>query len=162
MLDTLLIECLQDHVSRAVRRVTGAANGGFAEIPRVSAKAALSYATVGRATEREAHVLQLVDHLNGLSAQHLDAILVSEIIAALNGVEHVPLPAVAFRVDIAQGSSDPPLGGAGVRASGIELADDGRLEVLMFGQVAGGCQTGTAPAHDDRVAFVKLDPRSHT
>src|SRR5690606_175657 len=66
------------------------------------------------------HVLQLVYNVDCLSAEHLDGILVTEVVAPLHGVEHVPLPAVLL--DVSQGCADPSLRSAGMGTCRIQLA----------------------------------------
>src|SRR5579863_2940539 len=123
VLDALLIERLQDHVAGAVSGVARAAYRGLAEFLGVAAEGALGDLALRSAAERQTPVLEVVDRLDRLAAQHLDRILVSEVVAALDGVEHMPFPVVFFHV--AERRADAALRRAGVRADGIQLADDG-------------------------------------
>ena len=123
VLDALLVERLQDHVAGPVGREAGAADGRLAEVAGVAAEPALVDLAVGRAVERQAHVLELDHRLDGLVGQHLGRVLVDEVVAALDGVEHVPLPAVLL--EVAERRADAALGGAGVGA-GRDRAWSGR------------------------------------
>ena len=78
----------------AVGGVAGALHGRLAVIAGVTAELALRDAAVGRATEREPHVLQLVHGVDDLVREHLGHVLVGEVVTALNGVEGVPLGVV--------------------------------------------------------------------
>ena len=80
----------------------------------VAAEPALGDPAVGRAVERQAHVLEVVDALDGLAAEDLGGRLVDEEVAALDRVVGVVLPRVVLEVRERRG--DPALGGAGVRA----------------------------------------------
>ncbi len=156
-LEALLVERLQDHVARAVGRVAGAADRPLAEVPRVAAEAALVDPTVGGPVEGQAHVLQLDDPLDGLLGQDLRRVLVGQVVAALDRVVHVPLPVVLLLV--AQGRAHATLGGAGMGAGGIELAEDGRAHAGPR-QFQGRPQARPAGAHDEgRVDVLDGDPR---
>ncbi len=49
-------------------------------------------------------------------------ILVNQVVATLDGVEHVPFPVVFF--SIAERCGNTALGGSGMRTRRVELADD--------------------------------------
>ena len=125
LLDALLVERLQNHVAGAVGGKAGAAHGAFAEVAGVAAEGALVNLAFGRAVEGQAHVLQVVDHLNRLAAHDLYCILVTQVVAALDRVEDVPLPVVFLNV--AKRSADAALGRARMRAGGVELGQDGHI-----------------------------------
>ena len=122
VLDALLIERLHDHVPGAVGGVAGALDRTLAEVAGVAAEAALVHPAVGRAVEGQAHVLELEHRVDGFAREHLGRVLIDEIVAAFDGVEHVPFPVVFF--DVAESRADATLSGAGVGARRIELADD--------------------------------------
>src|SRR6185503_20829423 len=92
---------------------------GLAVVTGVPAEAALVDAALGGAVERHPHLLEVVDRVDGLLAHDLDGVLVGEVIAALDGVEGVPLPVVLF--DVGQRCAHPALRGAGVAAGGVQL-----------------------------------------
>ena len=114
------------------------------------AEPALVDPAVRRAVERQPHVLELEHRVDRLAGEDFGGVLVDEVVAALDGVEHVPLPVVFF--DVAEGGADAALGGAGVGARRVELADDG--DVGLAGHLDGGHQAGAAGADDDRVEAV--------
>ena len=105
---------------------------------------------VGRPVERQAHVLELDDGLDRLPRQDLGGVLVDEVVAALDRVEHVPLPVVLLEVP--QGGADAALGGAGVGAGGIELGEDARRDAGP-GELEGRPQAGAAGADDEGVVI---------
>ena len=54
----------------------------------------------------------------GLGAEHLDGVLVAQVVAALDRVEGVVFPGVV----LVDGGVDAALGGVGVAADGVDLA----------------------------------------
>ena len=156
VLDRLLIHRLQDHVPGAVGGVARAAHRPLAEVARVAAEAALIDLAVLGAVEGQAPVLQVVDRVDRLARQHLGGVLVDQIVAALDGVEHVPLPVVFFLV--AQRRGDAALRRAGMRARGVELADDGDAGVV--GQLHGRHQARAARADDHHIKLMVVHRRS--
>src|SRR5206468_3276192 len=110
---------------------------------------------VGRAAEGEPQVLQLDDHGDRLFAHRLDGVLVAQVVAALDGVEGVPLGVVFL--EVGEGGADAALRRAGVRAGGVELGDDRRAQVGVARQVDGRHQPRPAAAHHQRVVAVRVD-----
>src|SRR5665647_154554 len=107
-----------------VRRACYAADGRLAMVARVPAELALVDQPVRGPVERQTHVLQVQHRLDGLPGHHLRGVLVDQVVAALDGVEGVPLPVVLL--DVAEGGAHPALGRAGVRPGRVELAEHGR------------------------------------
>ena len=153
VLDAVLVQRLQDHVAGAVGRVAGAAHGGLAVVGRVAAEAALVDLAVGRAVERQAHVLEVEDRVDGLLGEDLGGVLVDQVVAALDGVEGVPLPVVVL--DVGERRGHAALRRAGVRAGRVQLRDDGGLG--PGAGLDGGAHAGTAGADDDDVVLVVVD-----
>jgi len=100
------------------------------------------------AAERHAEMLELVDRLGGLAAQIFDRILVTEPVAALDRVVHVPLPAIGTHVAEARG--DAALRRDGVRPGREDLGDARDLEA-GFGDPHRRAQPAAAGTDDDRV-----------
>ena len=119
VLDAVLIERLQDHVAGAVGGVTRPAHGGLAVVAGVPAEPALVDAALRRAVERHAHLLEVQHRVDGFLAHDLDGVLVGEVVAALDGVEGVPLPVVLF--DVGQRRAHAALRRAGVAAGRVQL-----------------------------------------
>jgi hypothetical protein len=119
VLDAVLVERLQDHVACAVGGVTRPADRRLAVVTGVPAEPALVDAALGGAVERHPHLLEVEHRVDGFLAHDLDGVLVSEVIAALDGVKGVPLPVVLF--DVRQGRAHAALGRAGVAAGRVEL-----------------------------------------
>jgi len=137
-------------VSGPVGCVTGAPDRSFAEVAGVATEAPLVDPAVRCPVEGEAPVLELDDGVDRLAGQDLSCILVDEVIAALDGIEHVPDPVVFL--DVAERGSDTALGGSGVRAHRIELADDG--DVAPTSQLGGCHQPSTTSTDDDGIEAV--------
>src|SRR5579872_5298470 len=115
----------------------------------MAAEAALINAPIGGTVEREAAMLKLIDSINGLAGQNLRRGLVNEVIAALDGVVHVPLPVVFFL--IAERGSDAALCRASVRARRIDFTEDRDARVWQL-----HCRHQTSPtgADDDHIKFI--------
>ena len=117
--EELLKEHREDSVAGAVGGVAGARRG-------VAAEAALGDAAFVVAREGAAHVLELEDVLGAFAGEHLGRVLVDEIVATLDGVEHVQVPGILGRV--AERGGDAALRGARVRAQRMDLGEDRHVE----------------------------------
>ena len=145
VLQALLVEGLQDHVPGAVGGMAGTADRLAGDVVGVPAEGTLRDLAFRGAVEGQPHVLQLVDRLDRLVAHELDRVLVAQVVGALDGVIGVPFGVVFFLA--AERRADAALGGAGVRAGGVELADDGGLGRL--GGIQPCHQTCAAGTHHD-------------
>ena len=123
-LDAVLVQRLKDHVTRAVGGVARTTYWRLAVLAGVATEAALIDLAVGRAVERQAHVLEVDDRVDGLLREDLSGILVDEVVATLDGVVGVPLPVVLLHVGERCGHA--ALRRTRVRAGGVELGDHGR------------------------------------
>ncbi len=121
LLDAVLVERLQDHVPGAVGGVAGPADRGVTVVAGVPAEPALVDLALGRAVERQAHLLQVEDRVDGLLGHDLRGVLVDEVVAALDRVEGVPLPVVLLHVG--QRGAHAALRRARVGPRGVELGD---------------------------------------
>ena len=92
-LDVLLVQRVQHRVAGAVGRGAGPLDRLLPVVGRMAAERSLVDRAVGIAVERHAGVLELVDHLRRLAAL-LDRVLVTQPVAALDGVVEVVVPAV--------------------------------------------------------------------
>ena len=142
-----------------IRRVAAAAHRRLSVVAGVATEAALVDQPFRRPVEGHAQVLEVDDRLHRVVAHDLGGILVDEVIAALDGVEPVPLPVVLLRV--AESGADATLRGTGVGAAGIELADDPdpspRPQVLL--QLQRRVQAGATGTHHDGVQFMDVQAR---
>ncbi len=112
VLDVLLVQGVQQGVAGTVGSRRGTGGLLATEILGLTAKRTLVDGTVVEAGEGQTHVLQLIDGFRAGLAHVFDRFLVTDIVGALDGVIHVPLPVVVM--GIAQGDRDPALGGNGV------------------------------------------------
>ncbi len=149
--DRLAVQGVQDGVAGAVGGGAGALHRAFAEIAGHAAKGALIDLAFVCAREGHAPVFQLIDGLGRVADQIFDGVLVAQPVRPLDGVVHVPLPAVLAHVG--QGGRDATLSGHGVRAGREDLGDAGDLQALLGG-AEGGAQAGAPGADDDDVVFV--------
>lgn len=157
LLHAVLVQRLEDHVAGAVGRVAGPADRGLAVVAAVTAEAALVDGAVRRAVERQAHLLQVEDRVDGLLRQDLGGVLVDQVVTALDRVEGVPLPVVLLHVG--QRGGHAALRGARVGAGGVELREHGGTAALR--RFDRGAHAGAARADDDCVVLVDLhDSRS--
>ena len=90
----LLVQRMQNGVTGTVSRCAGARGLFTAKVHALAAKLALVDLAVVQSRERYAEMLQFVHGLGCCAAHVFDGILVTEIIAALDSIEHVPVPAV--------------------------------------------------------------------
>ena len=133
----------------------------------VTTKAALVDFAIRGSVERQTHVLEIDNCVDGFFRENLCSVLVYQIVSTFDRVKGVPLPAVLL--DVGESCSHTALGGTRVRASGIELrnyrglgvrasfdsrphsgatgADNHNIElVLMCGDVA-VCSCGVSACH---------------
>ena len=148
VLEALLVQRLEDHVAGAVGREARPLDRPLAVVPGVAAEPPLVDLAVRRPVERQAHVLELDHRLDGLAGEHLGRVLVHQVVATLDGVEHVPLPVVLLLV--AQGGTHAALRGAGVGAGRVQLRQDRGVHAGL-GQLERGPQARPAGADDERV-----------
>src|SRR6185369_6664802 len=120
----------------------------LAVIARLAAERALIYPAVRRAVERHAEVLELVNGFVGLAAHEFDRVLVAQVVRALDGIEHVPVPVVVAVVSERRG--DAALRGYCVRARGKNLRQHRDLQI-GFSEMERRAQTGPAGADDYRI-----------
>ncbi len=104
----LIVKRVEDYPPCSVCGMAGSLHGFFAVIACMSPEIPLCNLSFCIATEWNAHVLKLIDYTGGIPDHDLDSILISEVIAPLDCIEHMPFPAVFFLV--AYGSGDSSLG----------------------------------------------------
>jgi hypothetical protein len=107
---------------------------------------------LGGPVERQAHLLEVEDRVDGLLGHDLGGVLVDQVVTALDGVEGVPLPVVLL--DVRQGRAHAALGRAGVGPGRVELGDDGRAGACRGLQC--GAHPRAARTDDDDVVLVGL------
>ena len=95
-------------------------------------------------------MFEIVNRLDGFPAEDLHGVLVSQVVAALDGVEHVPFPMVFFH--IAERGANTALRRSRVRARGIELAQ--HRDVPVPGHLQRGHQAGAPRSHDHCVILL--------
>jgi hypothetical protein len=142
-LHDLLIKDVHEHVTGDVRRVRGARLAGRSE-------RTLRYPPVLSAREDRAPVLEPIDVGRRLVAEHLDRVLVAEVVGALDGVERV-----LFRVvvgGVAERRVDAALGGARVAPDRVDLGQEGDVRAEVEG-LDGGAHSRAAGADDQHVVL---------
>ncbi len=144
-LDELLVEHLDQHVARDVRRVDRAGRARGAE-------RTLREPAVLGAGEDGSPVLELVDVAGRLAAEDLDRVLVAEVVGALDRVEGVDLGVVLGCVS--ERRVDAALGRAGVASRRVELRDDGDIGARVVGCDRCAHAGAAGPDHDDIVLRV--------
>ena len=150
VLDVLLIQGMQQGVTCPVGSRRGTGRLLAAKILGLTAEGALIDRAVVEAGEGQAHVLQLIDGLGARLAHVFNRFLVTDVIGALDGVIHVPLPVVVM--GIAQGDRDPALGGNRVGTSRENLGKQ-CAALAGLGNLQRGAHAGTTGTDHDRIKF---------
>ena len=104
-----LIQRVQHGVAGAIGRRARALDGALAVVAGMAAKRALINLAVIQAVKRHAVVFQFHHRVTRLAAHKLNRILIAEVIRALDGVVHMPVPVV--RLFIAQRRGNAALRG---------------------------------------------------
>ena len=110
----LLVQAVEYCVTGPVGCGTGACCLIPSEILTLSTEGPLVNRAVIHARERYAKMLQLVYRPGRRAAHVFNGVLVTKIIAPLDGIEHVPMPVI--REHIGQSCIHTTLGGNGMRA----------------------------------------------
>ena len=128
MPETLIVKGIEHYPSRVIGRVAGPFDGPLTVLPGVASEIPLGDPSFGGAAERDAHMFQLVDCPRRISHHDLDGILITQVIAALDRIEEMPLPLILFLV--AEGGGDASLGRPRMGTGGQYLAHDRDVAVL--------------------------------
>ncbi len=147
VLHELLVEDVHDRLARDVRDVVGACGRGASE--GAGAELALLVAVEG-----DAEVLEVKELLRRGPAHDLDRVLVGEVVRPLDGVEGVRLPAVV----LLERGVDAALSSVGVRADGVDLADDAHGDALLRSGKRGPLSCEARPDHQYVVVWHETDP----
>ena len=153
VLQALRIERVKHRVAGAVGGGAGALRGrALAHVLGHSAERALVDLALGRAAERQAHMLELDDRGGRLAAHIFDRVLVAEPVGALDRIVHVPGPMV--RAHVAEAGRNSALRGDGMAARREDFGDAGRLQA-MLGRAHRRPKAGAAGAdHNDIIAVI--------
>ena len=151
VLERLLVERMQDGMPGSIGRGAGALRGALAEIGGHAAERPLVDLAFLGARKRHAVVLQFDNRGHRLAAHVLDRVLVAEPVGTLDGVVHMPLPAV--RAHVAERSAHAALCRYRVAAGRKHLGNTGGRE-SGCGHAQGSAQAGAAGADDDDIVSV--------
>jgi len=147
ILDALLVERLEDHVSGPIGGIAGPTHRRLTEVTGVSPEPALVDPALRRTAERQAAVLEVIDRLNGLFSQDNGRFLIGEVITAFYGIEGVPFRLILLHIP--QRRTDPALRRPGVRAHRMQLGQHrGAASPAGF---QGCIQAGASGSDDDGV-----------
>jgi hypothetical protein len=147
--DTLLIECLQNHMAGPVGCIAGPADGCLSEVSGVAAKPTLIDLPFRGSAERKPPVLKIVYRLDRFFGQNHGGTLVHQIISAFYCVEGMPFGFVFLHVT--QRRTNASLGSAGMAANGIKLGDNRSLH--PFARLKGRIQASPTGTHNDCIKF---------
>ena len=143
---------MQHGVAGPVGRGAGALGWrAFAKLRGHATKRALIDAAILGPAEGDAVVFELVDGGGRIAAQVFDRVLVAEPVGALDGVEHMPLPAVGPHV--AERGGHATLRRDRVRAGREDLRDARRFQTCL-GRTQGRAQSSAAGADHDHIEGV--------
>ena len=159
VLQALPVERVQNGMARAVGGGTGALHRrSFAIFGRMAAKGPLIDLAAFGAAERHAIMLQLVHRLGRLARQIFHRVGVAQPVRSLDGVIHVPLPAVGAHV--AQAGRDAALCGHRMRPGREDLGHAGGAQALL-GHAQRGPQARAPGTHHHHVIIMRLVSVSH-
>jgi hypothetical protein len=139
----LLVEDVDENVTRDVRGIRGARLARGAEGP-------LRDPPVLGARKNRAPVLELVHVARRLVAEHLDRVLIPEIVGALDRIERVFLRVVLGGVP--ERRVDAAFRRSGMAADGMDLRDQRHVRPRVVG-LDSGAHTGTAGADDQDIVL---------
>jgi hypothetical protein len=149
MPQALIEEGIENNPSGMVCGITGPLYRFFTIIPGMTTKVPLSDLSFGSATERNSHVLQFIDGSRRILDQDLYGILISQVVASLDGVIEIPFPMILLL--IAERSGDPSLGCSGMGSRGKNLTDDGHIGLAhTLDRCPKSSQTGS---HNDDIVL---------
>ena len=153
-LQVLLVQGMQHGVAGTISGGAGARRLLAAVVLALTAEGALVDASAVQARERHAEMLQLDHQPRGGAAHVFDRVLIAEIIAALDGVVHMPVPVV--RRHVGQRRIDAALGGNRMR-SGREDFGHHRHVRLGLRQLQRGAQAAATGADNKRIETTPRD-----
>ena len=128
-MDILLVKRLQDSVSGTVRCSAGSHCLVATKILALAAKSTLVNVAIIQAGKRHAGMFKFIDYARRHLTHKLNRILVTEIIATLDGIEHVPMPLVGR--DIGQRRIHATLCGHRMRARGEYFGNHGNAGIRL-------------------------------
>ena len=143
-----LIERVQHGMTGTVGCRARTLHGLFTKVGGMPAKRPLINRAIGITIERHAEMLQLIDDLGRFATHELNRILITEIIAALDSVKHVPVPAVFGHV--AERSTDTTLRRHRMGACRKNFGEHGHIET-GFGELQRRAHTRTAGTDDNSI-----------
>jgi hypothetical protein len=134
---------VDEDVAGDVRGIRRSRLAGGAERP-------LRDTSVLRPGEHRSPVLELVDVLGRFVAEHLDRVLVAEVVGTLDRIERMLLRAVVGGV--AERRVDPTFGRARVAANWVDLGDERNVRTRVV-SLDGCAHTGATGADDEDVVL---------
>jgi len=117
--DTLLIQCLQNHVTSTVSSVACPHDGFTCIFVGMSTKTTLGNFAAGEAVEGQSHMFEFDNNINCIFAKNVYGVLISKVIGAFYGVVSVPFPAIFFFVR--QCCANAALRRARMRTGGVKF-----------------------------------------
>ena len=154
LLQALAVKRVQNRVPRAICRRTGALHGrAFAVFGGMTTKRALVNLALIRARKWHAVMFQLVHRLRRLTRQIFHRVRITQPVAALDRVIHMPLPAI--RPHVAQTGRNPALCRHRMAACREHLGHTGRAQAL-FRHAKGSAQASAPGPHHNHVVIMRL------
>ena len=150
-LQGLLVQSMQHGMSGSVSGGTGPLGNALPVFRGHATKRTLVNFAIIRPTEWHAIVLKLDDRLGRLTRHVLNSVLITQPVAAFDGIVHVPLPLIFAHV--AQTGCDAALRRNGVRTGWKHLGNVGRFQASLS-QAQGCAQARSACTDNDHVVFV--------
>mmetsp|Transcript_12168 Transcript_12168/g.17734 ORF Transcript_12168/g.17734 Transcript_12168/m.17734 type:complete len:264 (+) Transcript_12168:750-1541(+) len=146
------IKGVQHSMTRTIRSTgTPIRLSPFSKIQTLTPKCPLVNLTLIRPGKGKSKLLQFQHSLGGLTTHVMNGILVTQPIASLDSIIHMPAPIIF--VHVSKGGIDSSLGCHGVGTGGEEFGDAGGFE-SCFRETHGGTEACSSGSNDDGIVFM--------
>ena len=148
-LEHLLVHDVKDGLACDVRYEEGAGVARSSERPGAQTAPVIS-------VEDDSHVLQLDDIVGSLRSHDLYGVLITQVVAALYGIEGVGLPGVLLAL-FRHGGVDAALSGVGVAPHRVDLGDNGYVNAFAV-RLKGCSHSGEASTYYKDIVLEQESP----
>jgi hypothetical protein len=116
----------------------------------VPSKGPLGNLSIPSPVKRNTQVFQLINGSRGILGENFDGVLITQIIATLDRVKHVPFPTILFFV--AERRANATLSSPGMGTGGKDFTDNSNIYALIH--FNGSAESGQSGANNDHVVLM--------